>query len=349
MDDPQDPLRAFNGARGVLSWTTPEHVRQALRTAMQYWRLYTCTCPVKPNLPVIESMMYGCRVAEVVDILRTFDTPVQVCDALAGERAFVAEQLAAYLGALAARRQAQFAQPPQPPQPWQPPRPPGPPPGRARFSPGPGAGRAPPAAAQSSRNAAAAGEPPPFPARAAAAAAPPAAPPRWGSGGPRDPLYEAWGDLAPPIAFQPRRSSSVGREVASSRGASVRPSPCTDIRLHGKGQGGATRVSGAAHRTRGMAQDRDAGRGQRRSPRSPSRGSARAGKAAPEGASGRPPDSSRLAWRLARRPARRPPWPGPRAGSPPQDRPFPRLVIPGLARSAWHRPRERARDRWSPP
>ena len=203
----------------------------------------------------------------------------------------MAVQLAAYLEAQAARRQAQPAQPAQPlqpPQPWQPPQPPGPPPGRARFSPGQSAGRAPPAAAQSSRNAAAAGDPPPFPARAAAAAASPAAPLRRASGRPPDPLYEAWGDLAPPIALHPRPSSSVWHEVASGRGASVRPSSYTDVRLHGKGQGGATRTPGAAHRTHGTARDLDAGGGQRRSPRSPSRGWARVGKAAPEGASGRP-------------------------------------------------------------
>ena len=242
MDDPQDPMRAFNEARGVLSWTTPEHVRMALRTAMQYWRQSTCTGPVSPNLAVIESMMYGCRVAKVVDTLRTLETPVQVCDALAEERALVAEQLAAYLEALAARRRAQPAQPTQPPQPWQPLQPPGPPFGRARFSPGPGAGRAPLAAAQYSGNVAAAGDPPRFPARAAAAAAPPAAPPRWATGGPPGPLYESWGDLAPPIAFQLRPSSSAGREVASGRGASVRPRSYTDVRLRRKSQGGATKI-----------------------------------------------------------------------------------------------------------
>ena len=75
-------------------------------------------CP--PNLCIIESMMYGCRVAEVVDFLRTLDTPQQVCDALAGERDLVAGQLSSYLGALA-RRRAQHAPQPPPPQQWQPP------------------------------------------------------------------------------------------------------------------------------------------------------------------------------------------------------------------------------------
>ena len=244
---------------------------------MQYWRQSTSTGPVNPNLAVIESMMYGCRVAEVVDILRTLDTPVQVCDALAEERAFVAEQLAAYLEALAARRQARPTQPPQPP---------GPPPGRARLSPEvrgrhPPLPRSPPGTWQRRVNL---HRSPPGQRRRRPLPRPP---PRWTTGGPPDPLYEAWGDLAPPIAPQPRPSSSVGLEVAPGRGASVHPSPYTDVGLHGKGQGGATRTPGAVHQTHGTAQDRGAGRGQRRQ-RSASRVPARTGKAAPGGASCRP-------------------------------------------------------------
>ena len=86
MDGPQDPMRAFNEAWGVLSWTTPGSVRQMLRTAVQQWCQHTCTGTVTPNLSIIESMMYGCWVAVVVDFFRTLDTPAQVCDALTEAR-----------------------------------------------------------------------------------------------------------------------------------------------------------------------------------------------------------------------------------------------------------------------
>ena len=165
-------------------------------------------------MDIIAAMMHGCRVSEVVDILRTHRSAASVCRALAEERDAVAAELTAYLATRG--------------QPEQPPEPPGPPPGRAsskpRLSPGPGAGRAPPATAASQGSAAASGNPPPIP-------------PRWEAGGPVDHLWESslrqpWTghQPRPSSAQEPRARGSVAREVAAGGG---KGSGYTDWRLHG--------------------------------------------------------------------------------------------------------------------
>ena len=64
MDDPQDPLEAFNKGWGVLAWTTNGAVKQMLRMTLRQCPAQQGSAPLDPC--VIESMMYGCRVAEVV-------------------------------------------------------------------------------------------------------------------------------------------------------------------------------------------------------------------------------------------------------------------------------------------
>ena len=291
MDNSQDPLQTFHTVRGVLSWATPQHVLLTLRTAMQYRRQHMCECEVEPDLPVISAMVYGCRVVEVVEFLRTHSTPEEVCDALAEGRSYMAEQLAIYLGTVAARG--------QPTEPAQPPLPPGPPPGRARLSPGPGAGRGhlllqrrPPGARQRRVT-------PSVPTTAAAVGGPP----RLLPGGMPEGRATRCGTTAscghgPPLFRAPaaRWEMEWRRAVAG-----VCRSPYTDFRVHGKGQG-ATWTPRAEHRAHRTAQDWSQGRGQRRQ-RSPSRGATRIGKAAPGGAFGRP---------TGQQPA------GPLAGAPPR-------------------------------
>ena len=189
MDDPQDLLEAFNGRWGVLAWGAPGPVKHMLRTILRQCPAQQGPAPADPC--VVESMMYGCRVAEVATILFTSDTMQQVCEALAGRRDFVAEQLSAYLEAQTGRRTQQaprptplpqgppppLARPPLPAEPWRPLEPQGPAPSRrARLSPGPGAERAPSAAAPPPGGAAAAGDLLPPLAGAAALAPPPRSP-----------------------------------------------------------------------------------------------------------------------------------------------------------------------------
>ena len=155
MDGPQDLMDAFNGRRGVLTWGSPDTVKRMLRETLQRSIAQRVT-PADPC--VIESMMYGCRVAGVTTFLLTSDTMQQVCVALAEGRAFVADEFAAYLEAHTERcpQPALVPQEPPPPPPVWPPPPAGPwqPPEsqgpalfrRAHFSPGSGTGRAPSAA-----------------------------------------------------------------------------------------------------------------------------------------------------------------------------------------------------------
>ena len=49
MDDPQDPLRAFNEDWGVLAWTIPSPVKQMLRTALKQWCQHTCAGSAPPT------------------------------------------------------------------------------------------------------------------------------------------------------------------------------------------------------------------------------------------------------------------------------------------------------------
>ena len=250
MDGPQDLMDAFNGKWGVLAWGNPNTVKDMLRGILQRSAAQLVT-PADPC--VIESMMYGCRVAEVTIIFLTSDTMQQVCVAQQEERAFVADHFAVYLGADTERRRQEAAAPPQPapvPQgppplppvwppplagPWQPPESQGPAPSRrAHLSPGPGAGRAPSAAVPSPGGAAAAGDPLPPPASGSARAFPPPLA-RFLPGGPPDPLLEAWNSAEPPPGLRPCPSGTVARKVARGRGVSARANPYQDYRVQGQG------------------------------------------------------------------------------------------------------------------
>ena len=214
--------------------------------------------------------------------------------ALQEERAFVADQFAAYWEAHTERRPqpAMVPQGPPPPPvwppplagPWQPPESQGPAPyRRAHFSPGPGAGRAPSAAVPPPGGVAAAGDP--LPPRAAARA--PSPPPfaRFLPGGPPDPLLEAWNSAAPPPRLRPCPSGKVAQEVARGRGVSVRANPYTDFRVRGQGQGSAARTPGPSQRTREATQPKGWGQpphGWPQHPQDPGQGAGRSQGQAPQ-------------------------------------------------------------------
>ena len=67
MDDPQDRLDAFNSGWGVLPWGAPDPVKRLLRATLRQCPAQQVPAPADPC--VVESMMYGCRVAEVVSLL----------------------------------------------------------------------------------------------------------------------------------------------------------------------------------------------------------------------------------------------------------------------------------------
>ena len=170
MDGSQDLLDAFNARLGVLTWESAVSVKDLLRETLRRSTAQRVT-PAGPN--VIETMVYGCRVAEVTTSLFISDTMQVLCERLQAERAYVAEAYAVYMEAGVERRRqeatAAAAARPQPapvPQgPWPPL--PGvaassqPPPAyrKAHLSPGPGAVRAPSAAVPPPGGAAAAGDP----------------------------------------------------------------------------------------------------------------------------------------------------------------------------------------------
>ena len=170
MDGSQDLLDAFNARLGVLTWESAVSVKDLLRETLRRSTAQRVT-PAGPN--VIETMVYGCRVAEVTTSLFISDTMQVLCERLQAERAYVAEAYAVYMEAGVERRRqeatAAAAARPQPapvPQgPWPPL--PGvaassqPPPAyrKAHLSPGPGAERAPSAAVPPPGGAAAAGDP----------------------------------------------------------------------------------------------------------------------------------------------------------------------------------------------
>ena len=244
--------------------------------------------------------MYGCRVAEVAEAFRTLDTTQQVCDALAGERDLVAEQMASYLGALAGSR-AQLAPQPPPLQQWRPPLP-----TQAWHLPVP---QGPPSTAgpTSPRGRERGGHPPllrnppgarqrrvtlhrSLPRRRRRRPLP--RPPPGGCPGGHATRCSRPGtgrNCRPPF-LQPRPGGTVAREMAASRGATVRRSSYADYREQQGGQGSAARIPGPQHRTRGTAQGRDVGRSQGRPPKAPTRSMSDYMQewAAPVGASGRP-------------------------------------------------------------
>ena len=79
MDGPQDPLEAFHGACQVLTWWSPTRVKDLVRDALRRSPAQRVT-PAGPD--VIESMMYGCRVAEVMTAIFTSDTMQVLCERL---------------------------------------------------------------------------------------------------------------------------------------------------------------------------------------------------------------------------------------------------------------------------
>ena len=165
-----------------------------------------------PSTPrdVIEGMMYGCRLSEVLTLCHTAASLQDLCVALRQERAHVSE---AYeedreVERFRLEERAAAAGLPQPPQAQWPPLPgmAGPshaPPGyrRAHLTPGPRAEEAPSSAVPTPGETAAAGDPlpppagvwaPPAPAEAAGHAAGPSPPSKYLLGAPEDPLYNVW-------------------------------------------------------------------------------------------------------------------------------------------------------------
>ena len=76
MDGSQDSLDAFHARLGVLTWRSEVSVKDLLRETLRRSAAQRVT-PANPN--VIESMMYGCRVAEVTTFLLTPDTMQVLC------------------------------------------------------------------------------------------------------------------------------------------------------------------------------------------------------------------------------------------------------------------------------
>ena len=84
MGDPQDPLGAFQVANMVLTWRSPPDMRATVRTTL-------CQSPLAQGVPsarlaVIEGMVYGCRVAEVLTFCLTAGTLDGLCRAFMEER-----------------------------------------------------------------------------------------------------------------------------------------------------------------------------------------------------------------------------------------------------------------------
>ena len=71
MDGPQDPLEAFQDAYQVFIWRSSDGVGNLVRDTLRRSAAQSATA-ADPD--VIEAMMYGCRVAEVVTIILTSDT-----------------------------------------------------------------------------------------------------------------------------------------------------------------------------------------------------------------------------------------------------------------------------------
>ena len=271
MDGPQNSLETSQVAYQVFTWRSSDGVKDLVRDTLKRSTAQSVT-PADPD--VIEAMIYGCRVAEVVTFILTSDTMQALSARLQAECGYVeaAYEEAREVERLRLEAAAAAAAPPRPlaaypppalePQgPWPPPAgvagPSQPPPAyrRAHLSPGPRAERAPSAAVPPSKGAAAAGDLPPPPARAAGRAATPEPPARFLSGGPRDPLYDVWTATGQPPGIPLAPGGSVGREIAGGRAAPVRAPvracPYPDVKQN---QGGATRTPGLAPRGHGTAQ-----------------------------------------------------------------------------------------------
>ena len=239
---------------------------------------------------VIEGMMYGCKLSEVLTLCHTAASLQGLCVALRDERSHVSEvyEESREVERLWLEQRAAAAGPPQPPQEQWPHLPgvAGPshaPPGhrRAHLTPGPGAEGARPSAVPPPGGTAAAGAPlpppagvwaPPAPAGAAEHAACPSPPSKYLPGTPEDPLYSYWaakgGPPNPPAAQRAPRGT-MGREMGKGGAQPVRACPYTDVK---RNPGGATRAPGPATSGYGPAQAGGWGqphRGWSQPPRSP--------------------------------------------------------------------------------
>ena len=278
MDGSQGPLDAFHARLGVSTWRGEVSVKDLLRETLRRSTAQRVT-PFDPN--VIESMIYGCRVAEVTTSFLTSGTMQVLCEGLQVERAYVAEAYAVHMEAEVERLRLETAaavhpRPAAVPQgPWPPP--PGvaassqPPPAyrRVHFIPGPGAERAPSAAVPPPGGAAAEGDPLPPSAKAVGRAVTPSHPARFLRGGPPGPMLEAWNAARQPPGLKPFPGGTVGREVARGRAAPTGANPYTDYCLRGQGQGSAARTPGHSQRGREATQPGGWGQPQRGWPQHP--------------------------------------------------------------------------------
>ena len=120
MDGPQDPLEAFQDAYQVFTWRSSDGVKDLVRDTLRRSTAQSVT-PADPD--VIEAMIYGRRVAEVVTFFFTSDTTQAFCVRLQAERGHVE---AAYQEAREAERlrleaAAAAAAPPRPSAAYPPP------------------------------------------------------------------------------------------------------------------------------------------------------------------------------------------------------------------------------------
>ena len=84
MGDPQGPLGAFQVAYQVLTWRSPLDMGATVRATLSQ-SLLAQGVP-NAHFAVIEGMMYGCRVAEVLTFCLTAGTLDDLCTALMEER-----------------------------------------------------------------------------------------------------------------------------------------------------------------------------------------------------------------------------------------------------------------------
>ena len=96
MDGSQDSLDAFHARLGVFTRRNGVSVKDLFRETLRRSTARRIT-PANPN--VIESMMYGCRLAEVTTFVFMSDTMQVFCERLQAERAYVAEAYAVHMEA----------------------------------------------------------------------------------------------------------------------------------------------------------------------------------------------------------------------------------------------------------
>ena len=111
MDSSQNLLDSFNAQACVLVWGAPVEVLDMLRDTLRRL-LARLNAPAHPD--VIESMVYGCKVAEVTTILLSSNSMDEVCVALAKEPDRMEDRFAAFLEAESQRALNEQSAPPQP-------------------------------------------------------------------------------------------------------------------------------------------------------------------------------------------------------------------------------------------